>query len=292
MDKRLKVYELLVNRVPGIKERYHKKRDNGGSRLIAWLCLIGLNISYYIFRNKKLKTYEKYPYYEEKLLPADGRESLLSAGRTAADLAAALSAYDVISFDVFDTLIFRPFSRPTDLFFVLGNELEYPDFRNIRIICEHQARKKKNAAGQGSEVTIRDIYEELDAETGIFSDAPEVSYEKELELEYKFCFANPYMLEVVRELKKLNKRLVITSDMYLLRPHLEHILRNAGYPEFDEYYISCECGRSKSTGDLYDIVKESEKAAACAADLKFAHVGDNRISDLKNAEAHGFTAFY
>lgn len=31
-----------------------------------------------------------------------------------------LKEYDVVSFDVFDTLIFRPFSVPTDLFSLVG----------------------------------------------------------------------------------------------------------------------------------------------------------------------------
>lgn len=34
-----------------------------------------------------------------------------------------LSQYDVVSFDIFDTLIFRPFSEPADLFYLLGTGL-------------------------------------------------------------------------------------------------------------------------------------------------------------------------
>lgn len=294
MKKDLQIYNFLVNRVPGIREHYHKIRDNsnGPGRIWAWICLIGLNISYYIFRNKKLAFAEKYPYYEEKLLYSNGSESSLSFQISPDEFADELSAYDVISFDVFDTLLFRPFSEPADLFFVLGHMLSYPDFKDIRIAAEKEARKIKKKKCGISEVTIKEIYEVLEEETGLGADPADRFYENEINLEEKFCFANPYMLEVVRLLREKGRRLIVTSDMYLGEKYIKSLILHAGFPEFDAYYISCDRGRSKNSGSLYEFVKDSEIKHAEGVSLSFAHVGDNKISDVKKAGSHGFKPFY
>ena len=139
------IYGMFVNRVPGIREKYKKKRNQvkGIGRGSAWVYLLWLNFRYYVLHDQKLEHVEKYPYYEEKLLYSEGSESSISAKRRPEEFVEALAKYDVISFDVFDTLVLRPFSDPTDLFYVLGNELNYMDFQRIRIEMEWKARAKK-----------------------------------------------------------------------------------------------------------------------------------------------------
>ena len=51
-----------------------------------------------------------FPFYEEKRLYSGGSESSLSERESPEAFAAKLMAFDVISMDVFDTLLFRPFS--------------------------------------------------------------------------------------------------------------------------------------------------------------------------------------
>lgn len=277
------IYNILVNRVPGIQERYRKKRNyaKGIRRGGAWLYLFGLNISYYVFHNKKLEQLEKYPYYEEKLLYSKGSESSIRAAKSAEEFAGSLSGYDTISFDVFDTLVLRPFSEPADLFFVLGKRFSYPDFKRIRQEMEWKAREKKYKQEKHYEVTLEEIYDILSAETGLDQGS---AMQAEVESEYTFCFANPYMKQVVQFLRDMEKRLVITSDMYLNTEQIKELLRRCGYPDFDAYYVSCDRGKSKSKGDLYDLVKEEEH--------KFAHVGDNYVADVENARKHGFASFH
>ena len=52
-----------------------------------------------------------------------GPESQASNRVSVMNFAKGLMAYDVISFDVFDTLLFRPFSSPSDLFMLAGERL-------------------------------------------------------------------------------------------------------------------------------------------------------------------------
>lgn len=313
-----KVYGSLVNKVPGIQDRYRRKRNHvsGGGRLSAWVSLLYWNAAYYIFHDRRLAQPEKFPYYEEKLLYVKESESSISCKTTPKKFAADLGMYDVVSFDVFDTLVLRPFSCPTDLFHVLGHELGYPDFKRIREEAEWKAREKKFKREKHYEVTLEEIYRLLSLETGLAGSVAE----REVQLEETFCFANPFMKAVVEELRCQGKRLVITSDMYLNMERIKRILRACGYPEFDAYYVSCGLRRSKSKGDLYEYVRRMEEknagrekpenvnvegvdvrhvrtkgadgGRAKSESRTYAHVGDNYISDVEQAGKHGFAPFH
>ena len=286
-----RIYGALVNEVPGIRERYQKKRKQakGVGRSFVWLYLLYLNAAYHVFRYRKIGLSEKYPYYESKQLYSGGSESSLSKRSSPEAFAKELSRFDVISFDVFDTLILRPFSSPADLFFLLGDELGYMDFKRIRMEMEWRARERKYRKENHYEVNLEEIYEMLSEETGI---CPDTALERETELEYSFCFANPYMKQVVGELRRLGKRIVITSDMYLNTERIKTLLEKCDYGFFDAYYVSCDLGRSKSRGDLYDEVRRQEEEKCGRNGLTFVHVGDNETADRENSGKHGFESRY
>jgi HAD superfamily hydrolase (TIGR01549 family) len=274
---------LLVNKVPGIQERYHQYRDHlrGVGRIKAWMYLLSLNVQYYVLHQKYL-TEPTFLYVDKKKkLNSGGSESSLSYRENPIEFAQYLAEHDVISFDVFDTLILRCFSKPTDLFFEVGEKLEYPDFEHIRREIEGVARERKYKKFGHREVNFEDIWEVMEQETGIPADN---GMKTEWETEKKYCFANPYFLKVIEELKKYDKKLIITSDMYLHENQIRELLVNAGYPEFDAYFVSCEYGTSKSEGTLYKIVKEK-----VGLGFRYVHVGDNEYSDQKKAKEKGFS---
>ena len=284
-----RIYSALVNEVPGIRERYNKKRKQakGAGRGLVWFYLLYLNAAYHVFRYRKIGISEKYPYYETKQLYSSGSESSLSRRKSPEEFARELAEYDVVSFDVFDTLVLRPFSSPTDLFFLLGDELGYMDFKRIRMEMEWRARERKYRKENHYEVNLEEIYEVLSEETGIRSDT---ALKRETELEYSFCFANPYMKRVVGELRKLGKRIIITSDMYLNTDRIRTLLEKCDYGFFDAYYVSCDLGKSKSRGDLYDEVRKQEEEKSGRSGLTFIHIGDNKVADIENSGKHGFAS--
>ena len=285
MGMNLKAYMLLVNRVPGIQERYKKYRERvkGPGRIKAWGYLLKLNIQYYLLGQKDLKNPLFLNPDKGRKLCMTGSESASSYREAPESLAQKLSDYDVVSFDVFDTLILRCFDRPAGVFFMVGQKLGYPDLERIRREIEEKAREKKFRVSGHREVTYEDIWEMMEEETGIPADRGKRA---EWEAELKYCFANPYFLEVVRYLRTCGKKLVITSDMYLGKEQIREILVQSGYPEFDEYFVSCEYGTGKGEGTLYDVVKRKY-----GSDLRYAHIGDNVYADQKKAEEAGFSVF-
>lgn len=285
MRMNLKAYMLLVNRVPGIQERYKKYRERvkGPGRIKAWGYLLKLNIQYYLLGQRDLKNPLFLNPDKGRKLCMTGSESASSYREAPESLAKKLSEYDVVSFDVFDTLILRCFDRPAGVFYMVGQKLGYPDLERIRREIEEKARKKKFKASGHREVTYEDIWEMMEEETGIPADR---GRQAEWEAELKYCFANPYFLEVIRYLRACGKKLVITSDMYLRKEQIRELLIQSGYPEFDEYFVSCEYGTGKGEGALYGIVKRKY-----GLNLRYAHIGDNVYADQKKAEEAGFSVF-
>lgn len=279
-----RLYGFLVHRTPGIRDRYCKAREEGRGRLYRLLLLLWLHVRYYIFLDRRLARPLRFPYYEEKVLCRGGSESALAGRESPKIFASRLAAFDVVSFDVFDTLLFRPFSQPADLFYLIGRRLGYPDFKSIRVRAEARAREKKRREAGTGEVTLAEIWAELEVCAGI---PRQTGMEAEWEEERRCCFANPYMLEVVAELRRRGKRILAVSDMYLGEAYIRKLLEDCGYGELDGCFVSCDYGASKGDGRLYRIIRER-----LGRGLSFAHVGDNPRSDREQAAANGFRPFF
>ena len=206
--------------MPGIRDRFWKKRQQGGGRAAALLYAIWLNVQYYLLFRRSLGEPAR-TLYEDRRLYSGGSESSLSVRQPPQMLADALAAYDVISFDVFDTLLFRPLAAPADLFDLVGMTLRYPGFRALRIQAEKQARQSRQAHSGYAEVTLEEIWAELSRVSGIPADE---GIRAEWTWERRCCTANAYMLAVVRALRAKGKTLCIVSDMYLGRERIRALL--------------------------------------------------------------------
>ena len=281
MTLRMSIYGTLVNRVPEIREKYHMVRDAqtaSWQRPVAWLYLAALNAGWLLGKRQprhksggEIRT--------ARLLSAAPPESVSSVREAPEGLARRLMEYDVISFDVFDTLLFRPFSRPEDLFYIVGQKLDYLDFRRIRMEAEAREREEHRRRSGSGEISLSDIYQRLEREAGIPAGE---GMRTEEETELALCFANPYLLEVFRILRQKGKRLIALSDMYLPEKTIRSMLEKCGFSGMEGCFVSCEYGCSKSDGGLYERVKKELGAGSCI------HIGDNRISDGENAGKAGW----
>lgn len=305
---RNKIYNFLVNKHPEISKRYHKFHDDstGIRKLFSWVYLLWLNFAFYILFFKFLgKASDTEMYERKRLLIKESESEAYSRECLSVDaFVEKIKDYDVISFDIFDTLIFRPVSQPTDVFYLIGERLGMLDFKNVRMWAEWDARVKCKLRNGHMEVSLKDIWENLAQDTGL--DA-ETGICLECEIEEELCYANPYMLAVWQKLHKLGKRLIIVSDMYLPRTCIEAILHKAGYNGAERIYISNEYGENKADGKLFSRVLNDLCGTAASRkirlgknvsntgnlkkqkrnDFSIVHIGDNPHSDHKMAKAYG-----
>lgn len=198
---RAKIYHFLVNRKPGIRQRYHRFHDGtaGVKKVVSWVYLLGLNFCYYVLFCRFLGEQTEIPVHEEKKPPCAESESVLANRdrKSVSETVSFLMQYEVISFDIFDTLIFRPFSEPTDLFFFLGEKTGILDFKRLRMQAEAEARTQKYKEEKHYEIKLSDIWSRLENEIGV---TKEQGMQMEQALEMEFCYANPFMQQVFTQL--------------------------------------------------------------------------------------------
>lgn len=182
----------------------------------------------------------------------------------------------IVSFDVFDTLLLRPYAKPTDMFLHMEQLFAVKGFRDIRVAAEQRARKKHQ---DREDVTLDMIYNELDEEYKSMQ-------AKELEMENKILRANLEIKQAYEYAKQQNKKIIITSDMYLPTAFVNDVLIREGYSGYDNIYISSEMNKTKATSSLYDYIIAAYK---CEAQDIF-HIGDNQQSDYDMALQKGIQA--
>ncbi|HEB9332198.1 TPA: HAD-IA family hydrolase, partial [Campylobacter coli] len=192
----------------------------------------------------------------------------------------SLKDVSIISFDIFDTLLIRPYVKPSDLFKHIDQNFKYEGrFFKERIEAE------KNAALYHDKsifvVKYDEIYKQINKEFFYLKDI-----EKKLELQT--IYANPEMKALFDFLVKIKKKVVLISDMYHSKEFIENILEKNGIIGYDNIYISSDIGKSKHNGGIYDYV---------VADLgidknEILHIGDNYYSDVEMANKNQIEAIY
>lgn len=202
----------------------------------------------------------------------------------------------VVSFDIFDTLVWRPFWDPTDLFYLVGiyaNQLlnagDLLDFRDIRITAEKRAREVGRIQHPAwEEITLDDIYDIIQEYLGLTDAQRNSIRDKEIELELKYCNSRAYAKEIFDLCKVLGKKVIITSDMYLPKDIIENILANCGYQGYEKLYLSSDVKLGKWSGKLFQFIC---KDLSISPDTIF-HIGDDQGSDVTMAHKQGLQSMH
>ena len=190
--------------------------------------------------------------------------------------------YEYVSFDLFDTLIFRTFRVPMDVFdaveyvYNIQHKNKITKFRRLRYEAELRARKKFAER----EITIHDIYECLDLED------KEWLKQYECRIEVENCVPNHVMCQLLHQAQNIGKRVLITTDMYLDKDTIEKILDKIGVGNYT-LFLSSEVGVTKVSGKLFPHILTQMSIDG----TRIIHFGDNPVSDIQQAKAAGIAAY-
>lgn len=191
-------------------------------------------------------------------------------------IANSLKQFEWVSFDVFDTLLSRPFKQPTDLFLLIEKEKGAPGFAAERTKAEQRARKEhKNQA----DVTLDQIYDTIVRQYKNLK-------EDELKYEYDLLYPKPEGMTLYEAAVSQGKKIVATSDMYLPSDFITKVLKKNGYTAISHVIVSNEENCCKGNGKLFEkLLKKLNIEPA-----KIIHIGDNLISDKKAPEELGIAS--
>lgn len=191
---------------------------------------------------------------------------------------------EVISFDVFDTVIMRNVLLPSDIFDIMesrlsNNDSKYANFAILRKKAEYQLYTK------GINPSLREIYEELTQISSISLDEIDGIMNLEFELELEHIVAREKVRDIICRIRD-NKKVCFTSDMYLSSEQIRSLLEKCGVPaENTPIYVSNEYGVSKHNG-LFKIVRSEYE------NCKILHIGDNEVADINAARAYGINSTF
>lgn len=184
---------------------------------------------------------------------------------------------DIVSFDIFDTLLVRNTAHPTDVFRLtqeLFNEKTTyfltDDIHTYRVQAEKQARSVSDRI----DVTIEDIYKELRSIGGYSEEIATEIMSCELQAEEMVLTGNNHVRSLYDYALKSDKKIAIVSDMYLPVSFLAKVLNKNGFSHWDKIIVSCEDNVGKYCGSAFAMLISEYP------DEKILHIGDNEWSDI------------
>lgn len=184
----------------------------------------------------------------------------------------------VVSFDIFDTLLVRPYVRPTDLFEHMEQIENIPGFAQARILAEQKSRQLYPNL---EDISIHDIYRVIEEKFKRLKDV-EITYESSI------LQVNPKVKKVYDYAVKQKKKICIISDMYLPEKVLLKILQDKGYKNIEKIYVSSTYNKMKCSGNLFRVVLQDLKIAP----KDILHIGDNIHSDFNVPMSLGISAIH
>jgi FMN phosphatase YigB (HAD superfamily) len=201
------------------------------------------------------------------------------------------STYELVSLDVFDTLLTRRYLEPKHLFWEVEHHLEREGFDSrgwaeARIAAELECRRRKQFS---AETSYDEIYAELAQQYS--PGAPLHSRAMALELELEVASLGPVrsMVEALELLRSNGQAVCFTSDIYLPEAFLRERLRELGVSRpGDRYLISSSSGDMKANGRLFRRLLQESKLKPS----EICHVGDSFESDVRQAEAAAIRSFH
>ena len=192
----------------------------------------------------------------------------------------------VISFDLFDTLVIRIFDNPEILFDLIGKKFNITNFKAIRTSMQNKCGIELYEKYKYPHANIDEIYDFISNNTKIENVNKIMTYE--IKEEENIIYQNKKMYEAYLFAKKHNKRVIVTSDMYLKKQTINNILRKCEYNEIDRLYLSSEERKAKFDGTLYDFIIEEEKVLS----KEILHIGDSLKDDINMAKSKGLETYH
>ncbi len=203
-------------------------------------------------------------------------------GGSISELRRMIKEADVVSFDLFDTLLARKVYQYTDVFELVdirlkGNGVVIPDLAKLRLYAEKELSKVRSPK-------LIEIYEEVLRTAGVDAISAEEICDIEWDTDTSVMTPREKVFEVFREAVESGKDVVITSDCYYSKEQIGEMLEKLGVSGYKDLLVSSEYDTLKTQYLFDELIKKFPGK-------QILHIGDDETADIKSAEEHGINTF-
>ena len=191
-----------------------------------------------------------------------------------------IEEHDIISFDIFDTLVMRTVYVNKDVFRILAQRLDPKweiDFFTARTRAEAELSRETYPY-------IEEIYEDVTKNCPCLKGQEDALIADELALERELIIPRHEVVEIFNLAKQMGKMVNIVSDMYFHVDTIRSILDGVGIAGYDKLLVSSEY-RSSKPQHLF------EKYLAELPEGRCLHIGDSEHCDIIPAGKLGIDTF-
>lgn len=253
---------------------------------IADLVIINTAETYWNTIYMRIKTWKLPIYFRNGKLASENenQNSLIDEywSTSYSELKQKISEYEIVSFDIFDTLLMRKVFLPSDVFILIEKKIQF-----ILGIHINFAELRRQAAAVLNNPTLDEIYLKLQELTGLDDILVNKIKRCEWETDLQLIAFRKDMIELCQETMKL-KEVYFVSDMYYPARLLKEILHTNGL-EVDENHIivSCDHKMNKEDGTLWAYYNKK-----VLHNKKGLHVGDNKKADCVVPQRYGIDTYF
>jgi len=201
-------------------------------------------------------------------------------------------SFQVVSFDVFDTIVFRT-SHDVDLgkrgveLYLVQNKIidEKYDFVKLRNEVELKLRAESSFR---SDVSLENIYATIVDLLNIRQFSPRVLADLEFDCDFVDIVSRPAVVSIVNEIFINSRcRVIFTTDTYYSKSQIEKIIHKSGVVGYDRLYVSSAFCARKDNFSIWRSVLNNENISK--DDL--VHFGDDFVVDNQLLNEQGFHAY-
>lgn len=187
---------------------------------------------------------------------------------------------EVVSFDIFDTLLMRKVLYPTDIFLLVEKQAKEKGILESTFPFAKKRRMAEQEQSLQGSPTIHAIYQKMTESGGIPKETADMLKALELEEERRQMVLRPEVAEILQHCMEQGKTVCCTSDMYMPGGLLGEILREHHIEGLDAIFVSCEEGAFKREG-LFQVLKRHYPGK------RILHIGDDEEADVRFARQFG-----
>lgn len=207
-------------------------------------------------------------------------------------------SFDLVSVDLFDTLLLRDYGVQRGRFLEVARTLSKAlqasgchfssgALLGLRRRIHQVAYQAVSVEALNGDAALARMIETQLALLDLDRSAASVFLAAELEVETRHLTPNLPLVRLLFALRKSGKRVIAISDTYFSKENLELLVgRIVGESPIERIYASCDLGLTKHSGLVFSEVARLEKVTLD----RFLHCGDDAHADLAMARAAGCQA--